>query len=50
MLISPHVGKQALRRRAEKIGGLMKTVGSAGAAVGSAAGTIYTGVRALIGV
>jgi hypothetical protein len=48
MLIGPHIGKQALRRRAEKIGGLIKTASSVGAAVGSAAGTIYTGVRALI--
>jgi hypothetical protein len=48
-VISPHVGKQALRRRAEKIDGLVKTAGPVGAAVGSAAGTIYTGVRALIG-
>jgi hypothetical protein len=48
-VISPHVGKHALRRRAEKIEGLVKTAGPVGAAVGSAAGTIYTGVRALIG-
>ncbi len=48
-VIGPYVGKQAVRRRAEKIDGLVKTVGPLGAAVGSAAGTIYTGVRALIG-
>jgi hypothetical protein len=48
MLAGPHIGKQALRRRAEKIGGLIKTATSVGAAVGSAAGTVYTGVRALI--
>jgi hypothetical protein len=48
MMIGPHTGTQALRRRAEKIGGLIKTAGSVGAAVGSAAGTIYTGVHALI--
>jgi hypothetical protein len=48
MLIGPHIGQQALRRRAEKIGGLIKTATSVGAAVGSAAGTVYTGVRALI--
>src|SRR6266545_1363768 len=50
ILIGPHVGKQALRRRAEKIDGLTKTAGTAGAAVGSAVGTVYTGVRALIGM
>jgi hypothetical protein len=48
MMVGPPVGKQALRRRAEKIGGLLKTAGSLGAASGSAAGTIYTGIRALI--
>jgi hypothetical protein len=47
-MIGPPVGTQALRRRAEKIGGLLRTAGSLGAATGSAAGTIYTGVRALI--
>lgn len=48
MMIGPPVGRQALRRRAEKIGTLLKTAGSLGAAGGSAAGTIYTGIRALI--
>jgi hypothetical protein len=47
-LIGPPVGQQALRRRAEKVGGLIRTASSLGAATGSAAGTIYTGVRALI--
>ena len=50
MLIGPYVGKQAMRRRAEKIETLMNTAGSIGAAMGSAAGTIYTGVRALVGL
>ena len=50
MLIDPHVSKQALRRRSEKIDGLIKTTGSVGAAVGSAAGTVYTGVRALMAI
>jgi len=48
-VMAPHVGKPALRRRAEKIDGLVKTVGPLGAAASSAAGMIYTGVRALIG-
>lgn len=48
-VMAPHVGKPALRRRAEKIDGLVKTFGPLSAALGSAAGTIYTGVRALIG-
>jgi hypothetical protein len=50
MLISPHFGKQALRRRAKNIHDMMQTAVSAAAAVGSAAGTVYTGFRALIGV
>jgi len=49
-LIGPYVAKQTLRRRAEKIQGLMKTAGSLGGVVGSAAGTVYTGVRSLVGI
>jgi hypothetical protein len=48
MMIGPPVGQQGLRRRAERIGGLIKTMSSLGAAAGSAAGTVYTGIRALI--
>jgi hypothetical protein len=50
LLIGPYVGKQALRRRAEKIEALINTAGSVAGVVGSAAGTIYTGVRAVIGL
>jgi hypothetical protein len=49
-LIEPHVGERVLRRRAEKIQGLISTAGSLGGAVASAAGTVYTGVRPLIGM
>ena len=48
MMIGPPVGQQGLRRRAERIGGMIKTMSSLGAAAGSAAGTVYTGIRALI--
>lgn len=48
VMLGSHVGKQALRRRAEKIEGMITTVGSLGAVLGSAAGTIYTGIRALV--
>ena len=48
MLIDPHAGAHTLRRRSEKIQGLMKAASSAVAAVGSASGAIYTGVRALL--
>jgi hypothetical protein len=50
MLMDPHAGSHALRRRSEKIQGLMKTAGSAVAAAGSASGAIYTGIRALLTV
>ena len=49
-LIGPHVSKQALRRRAEKIEGMMNTAGLRGAAMTTATGAIYTGIRALIGI
>jgi hypothetical protein len=48
LMLGSHVGKQALRRRAEKIEVMIKTGGSLGAVLGSAAGTIYTGIRALV--
>jgi hypothetical protein len=41
-------GKQALRRRAEKVESLMQAIAAAGVAVGTAAGSVYTGVRALL--
>jgi len=50
LLISPYVGKQVLRRRAEKVEALISTVGAVAGVIGSAAGTIYTGVRAVIGM
>jgi hypothetical protein len=48
ILIGPHVGRRALRQRAEKIDGLMRTARSIGAALGSAAGAVFTGIRALV--
>jgi len=38
-----------LRRRAEKIDGLLNTAGLFGGVTASAAGSVYTGIRALIG-
>jgi hypothetical protein len=48
-MIGPHIGKQALRRRAEKIDGLLNTAGLFGGVTASAAGSVYTGIRALFG-
>jgi hypothetical protein len=44
-----HVGEQALRRRAQKIQDNLGTIATAVAAVAAGAGSIYTGVRALVG-
>jgi len=48
-MIGRHVGEQALRRRAQTIQDNFGTVATAGAAVAAAAGSIYTGIRALWG-
>ena len=48
MMLSSHGSKQVLRRRAEKIESMLLAVRSMGAVLGSAAGTVYTGIRALI--
>ncbi len=47
-ILWPHVGSAAMRRRAEKIETIMQTVTASGAAIGTAAGSVYTGVRALL--
>lgn len=48
VMLGPNVGKQALRRRAEKIEDVFDAASAAGAAIGTAAGSIYTGIRALL--
>jgi hypothetical protein len=48
VLTGAGTGRQALRRRAEKIEDVMHAVGAAGAAVATAAGSVYTGIRALM--
>ncbi len=48
VLTGPGGGKQALRRRAEKVEALLQAAAAAGVAVGTAAGSVYTGVRALL--
>ena len=47
-LLWPHIGSAAMRRRAEKVETIMETVMASGAAIGTAAGSVYTGVRALL--
>jgi hypothetical protein len=48
-IIGRHVGEQALRRRAQTIQNNLGTIATAAAALGAAAGSIYTGIRALTG-
>jgi len=48
-MVGRHVGAQALRRRAQKIQDNFGTIATAGAALAAGAGSIYTGVRALLG-
>jgi hypothetical protein len=47
-MVGPNVGRQALRRRAERIGGTMTILKSVGTALGSAGGMVYTGVRVFV--
>ncbi len=47
-ILWPHVGSASIRRRAEKVESIIQTVTASGAAVGTALGSVYTGVRALI--
>jgi hypothetical protein len=48
-MIGRHVGEQALRRRAQKIQDNFGTIATAAAALAAGAGSIYTGIRALMG-
>jgi hypothetical protein len=48
-MVGRHVGEQALRRRAQKIQDNFGTIATAGAALAAGAGSIYTGIRALMG-
>ena len=47
-MAGPNVGRQALRRRAERIGGMITILKSVGSALGSAGGMVYTGVRVFV--
>ncbi len=47
-IIGRHVGKQALRRRAQKLQDKFGTIATAAAALVAGVGSIYTGIRALL--
>jgi hypothetical protein len=48
-MVGRHVGAQALRRRAQKIQDNFRTIATAAAALATGVGSIYTGIRALLG-
>jgi len=48
-IMGGHVGQQALRRRAQKISDNLGTIGTAAGALGTAAVSLYAGIRALLG-
>jgi hypothetical protein len=48
-LLAPSLSKRAWRQRAEKLEKLFQTVGTIGAAIGAAFGSIFTGIRVLLG-
>jgi hypothetical protein len=45
-----HVGDEGLRRRARRIQDLLRTVGPLAGLVGTAAGSIYTGLKGFLGI
>lgn len=47
--VGRHVGASALRRRAQKIQDNFSTISAAGGALAAGAGSLYTGIRALLG-
>ncbi len=48
-LLGQHVGQETLRRRARRIQDLMQTAGPLAGVVATAAGSVYTGLKGLVG-
>ncbi len=48
-MLGEHVGKETMRRRARRIQDLMRTVGPLAGVVATAAGSIYTGLKGMLG-
>jgi hypothetical protein len=48
-MLGQHVGKETMRRRARRIQDLMQTVGPLAGVVATAAGSIYTGLKGMLG-
>jgi hypothetical protein len=48
-LLGEHVGKETMRRRAGRIQDLMKTAGPIAGLLTTAGGSIYTGLKGILG-
>jgi hypothetical protein len=48
-MLGQHVGQEAMRRRARRIQGLIQTVGPLAGVAATAAGSIYTGLKGMLG-
>jgi hypothetical protein len=48
-MLGQHVGEETMRRRARRIQDLMQTVGPLAGVVATAAGSIYTGLKGIVG-
>jgi hypothetical protein len=48
-MLGQHVGEEGMRRRARRIQDLMQTAGPLSGVVATAAGSIYTGLKGILG-
>ncbi len=48
-MLGQHVGKETMRRRARRIQDLMQTVGPLAGVIATAAGSVYTGLKGMLG-
>ena len=48
-MMAPSLSKRAWRQRAEKLDKVFKTAGTIGAAIGTGIGSIFTGIRVVLG-
>jgi hypothetical protein len=48
-MLGQHVGKETMRRRARRIQDLIRTVGPLVGVLATAAGSVYTGLKGVLG-
>lgn len=48
-MLGQHVGKETMRRRARRIQDLMQTIGPLAGVIATAAGSVYTGLKGMLG-